>query len=321
MNLEEARQYEGDRAKVSQAIKELYDWHCVITGRGGPNAKEEIEAAHIEHAGQGGDPSTHTVDNIIPVHQDVHEVWHGKRKFFELHNHKIYSVGPIKYEPLDSLRVHANIDGTHKEIPKDWLWFFKAPTVATGETAWQHYQQVLEGRKMAGQGLLVMAEGLSPIKENEEWRDLGYNSWTDFLRSPEVDISERKGNRLVGIYEDLIQQHQLPPERLSKIDQIKLDYMRSVVDEDNKDELLASAESLSREDFRKEIREEKGESLVISCNNCANVVPFEFDMDFDDMQFGTQKFRYCKKHGWLLESMTSQEKKDEAANCKDYTEV
>lgn len=318
---------EGDRQAISEAVKDHYGYHCIVTGRGGPDAREEIEAAHLKHAGLGGDPSQHTFDNVIPVHEDVHKMMHGSGKdHIMLKGHRVsFSHRDIEYTPDEKLVIHALVGGEKQDIPEDWLWFYKRPTPAKAEKAWEHHQMVLEGKKDTVMGIIKMGAGLTPIKQEEEWRDMGYSSWKNYCHSPEVSIGQRTAHRAVKIYDHLVEGLNIEPDRLSGIDQIKLEEITKVADEDNKEQWLAEAQELSREDIRRRVREVKGESLNVSCSNCANTVPFEFDQNFEQVAFGSRVFSYCpfkptSDQGYLVETFDPQEQREIAEDCDMYEE-
>lgn len=147
---------------------------------------------------------------------------------------------------------------------------------------------------------------------------MGHTSWYEYCESPEVSIGTRKADRAVKIYSNLVEKLEIEPERLVDIDQVKLEEVTKVADEDNKDEWLSQAENLSREDLRRNVREIKGESLTRSCSNCARLVPFIFDEDFDEMRFGSRKFSFCPINKYLIETLTPQEQREIAEECDKY---
>lgn len=295
--------------------------NCVITG------SESFEMVHLEHRGQGGDPTKNTVNNILPVRKDLHDLYDGRRKrSVNWNGCTIEDIRFKEWKPREEkLVVEILESGEWKELSQDELWYYKRPTQVKAEEAWQHHQMVLEGKRDIGQGIIKMGAGLTPIKENEEWQSMGYNSWHEYCDSPEVSIGTRKADRAVKIYSKLVEKLEVDPERLTNIDQVKLEEVTKVADENNKDEWLSQAEQLSREDLRRNVREVKGDSLTKSCSNCARTVVFEFDLNFDQLSFGSRQFSYCpvkpsQSQGHLIETYTPQEQREIAENCDKYEE-
>lgn len=313
-----------DRGKFDKKlIEELVKYtgrSCVITG------SETFQIAHLEHRGQGGDPTKNVVENLIPLRKDWHDLYDGRIHQLKWNGMTITDIRFDKWEPKQgNLEISVWSNGSWKSIDKSDLWFYKRPTQVKAEEAWQHHQMVLEGKKDTVMGIIKMGAGLTPIKHNEEWRDMGYTSWRNYCNSPEVSVSMRTANRAIHIYDGLVEGLDIEPDRLAGIDQVKLEEITKVVNEDNKEQWLAEAKELSREDVRKRVREVKGESLNVSCSNCARPVFFEFDRDFDQISFGSRNFSYCpvkpsENKGYLVETHTPQEQREIAENCEMYQE-
>lgn len=315
-----------DRNEFNEELIEQLFQHtgrsCVITG------SETFEIAHIQHRGQGGDPTKNVIENLLPLRKDWHDLYDGRRALIRWKGMKIKYVRFPTWEPREGkLEVEIKVvnSGEWQKIDQNDLWFYKKPTQAKAEEAWQHHQMVLEGKKDTVMGIIKMGAGLTPIKQNEEWRDMGYSSWRNYCNSPEVSVAMRTANRAVKIYDNLVEGLDIEPDKLSGIDQVKLEEITKVVNENNKEQWLAEAKELSREDVRKRVREVKGESLNVSCSNCARPVFFEFDRDFDQISFGSRNFSYCpvkpsENKGYLVETHTPQEQREIAENCEMYQE-
>lgn len=307
-----------------ELIEELLKYtgrNCVITG------SDSFEIVHIEHRGQGGDPSKNVIENLVPMRKDFHDLWEGRRKKpIRWNGMTIKDIKITEWQPQrGKLEVKFKVDGEWKKIDHDELWFYKRPTPDNVGDAWKHHQVVLEAKKDIGRGIIKLGVGLTPIKRNEEWRSLGYESWTDYINSPEVSIPERKANRAVKIYEGLIEGAGAEPERLMGIDQLKLEEITKVADENNKDDWLHDAEELSRDDIRRRVRDVKGESETARCSNCVRPNEFEFDQNFDKIAFGSRVFHYCpykptKKQGYLIETLDPGEQRNIAEECEYYEE-
>lgn len=319
---EEVEVIEGDRAKVSEKVKEMYNWHCVITGQGGPNVKEEIEAAHIEHAGMGGQPSTHTVDNIIPVHFTVHEVWHEKRDYFKIGDRKVVKICDVEYEPLEKLEIEAKIGPAELEskiiknqpcekIPHDLLWFYNMPTEQGAEQAFKYHQQVVNGKETMVEGILMIGEGLYWIRELEGYRDLGHENFTSYLGSPEIGMKRQYAYKFINVYETFGLELSCSPDRLEKIGVNKLYMITDHVDEENVDEMLERAQGNSMSDLDKYLSDDQ---VAPNCKDCINVEKCKLA----NYKQGSSPLHCCsvERHPYIIETMN---KKDgESNSCSEF---
>lgn len=306
---------EGDRSKVSEKVKEMYDWHCIITGQGGPDAQEEIEAAHIDHAGMGGRTSTHTIDNVIPVHYKVHEVWHGQRDYFMVGDHKVTKICDVEYEPFEELVVKAVFNDNPKcrPLPKEWLWFYQRPTEQSAEVAFRYHRMVVNGKETIVAGLLSIGEGLYWIREMDGYHELGYDSFTAYLGSPDVGMSRQYAYSFMKVYETFGLQLPCSPERLEPIGVNKLYMIADHVDEDNVDEMLAMAEGNSMSDLDKYLSD--GQTTP-DCTKCINTT----QADLGNFKQGPNKLHYCALHNhpYIIETLDKESGENNA--CSDFEE-
>jgi hypothetical protein len=95
---------------------------------------------------------------------------------------------------------------------------------------------------------------------------LGYNSFREYADSPEIDITYRNAQRLVGVYEEFVLHREYDTVSLIEIGYSKLDRIKPYVDDKNIDELMASAKTLTRDDLVLYVKERFGQKIKPNIN-------------------------------------------------------
>lgn len=114
--------------------------------------------------------------------------------------------------------------------------------------AWQAHQELKEVRKYATVLFLEQGRLLTLIQSKKHYEMLGFDTFTEYLGSPELSISERSAYRSMGAYRLKIELH-LDEGKMIDAGISKLEMIRPHADENNKDELLNMAATLSRSDL------------------------------------------------------------------------
>lgn len=96
---------------------------------------------------------------------------------------------------------------------------------------------------------LQLGEELYYFCEGEMWLERDCKSFEEYLASPEVNIKRTTAYALKRIYKILVLDLGVPPAGLPGW--TKLDVICSHINEDNKDDLIADASTLTRNDLRK----------------------------------------------------------------------
>ena len=122
-----------------------------------------------------------------------------------------------------------------------------------GYEAWQAHRRIVALRQSAEQTFLELGAELYWFERKKFYQHLDYDTFEAYLASPDVDISRRVAFRIKGIYEDLQLKLKMPPETLLEIGNAKLDMIRPHATEDNVDELLNMASTISKSDLRIEL--------------------------------------------------------------------
>ena len=104
---------------------------------------------------------------------------------------------------------------------------------------------------------LALAEVLYTLKKNNNFKKAvgeGVDSWTQFLALPEINISWKRANFLMQVYDILVVKHGYSEERISRVPTralvLIIPLARKIDDKDVIDSLLDNAEHLSQQDFK-----------------------------------------------------------------------
>lgn len=126
----------------------------------------------------------------------------------------------------------------------------------TNLTPYDRHQNILTLKKAIETCALQLAEELYYFYEDEQFLDLDYVSFSAYLEDPEVNIGVNMGYALKRIYKILILDLKLLPEVMPPW--TKLEVICPHITEENKDKLISDAETLSRSDLKKLMREQYG---------------------------------------------------------------
>ena len=115
--------------------------------------------------------------------------------------------------------------------------------------AWQAHQELKEVRKYATVLFLEQGRLLTVIQSEKHYEMLGYETFTEYLGSPELSISERSAYRSMLAYRLKIEMG-LDEGKMIDAGISKLQMIAPHLEKDNKYELLNMATTLSRGDLR-----------------------------------------------------------------------
>lgn len=127
----------------------------------------------------------------------------------------------------------------------------------TVDDAWQRHRLIIDLRHRAEATFLDLGEQLYWFEEDKQYKDLGYETFNDYIANPEVNIERRVAFMLKGIYKTYILDLKVQPVALLPAGYAKLDKVRPYVTQDNVNDWIAKATSLSRSDLRIELQEQR----------------------------------------------------------------
>lgn len=136
----------------------------------------------------------------------------------------------------------------------------KDPAVV-GAEAFDNYTGILEAKAIVGKGFLHMGRLLKENRDKKFYAPLGYDTFEDFIGSPEVAMSRSMVFDLIRAVEVFIDKLGRPPDELAQVGISKLSAIVPVVEKDP-EEWLSKAKELSRSDLQDEVHEVTGTPVV-----------------------------------------------------------
>ena len=126
-----------------------------------------------------------------------------------------------------------------------------------GDIAHANFMGIVRARNMVGAGFLAMGRLLKDNRDRKYFHVLGYETFEEFLGSPDVTLSRAMAFRLINTVEVFIDKLGRPHEELTAIGIGRLADITPVVEQDP-DEWLGKAQVLSRSDLQDEVSEVTG---------------------------------------------------------------
>jgi len=139
-----------------------------------------------------------------------------------------------------------------------------------------------------------IAQLLYRIREEDMYKAYGYTNFGKYVEE-ELKFGVRKANYLIKIHEKLVKDMGLSTQRLDKIGWSRAKEITGIIDEDNRDEILKDAETLTVEELKVKVRNLKVGSDAVSFHS----VRFTFDNDqLDNIDHALEiASEVCKKAG------------------------
>lgn len=127
------------------------------------------------------------------------------------------------------------------------------------DLAYKLENELRDTKKRLGTGFIEIGRILREIRDNGYYVELGYETITDWLSSPDVSITPAWAYHFIAIYETFILEHKIKMDDLAGIDYTKLRDIVPVVRENPKkiEEWIDKARELRRIDLRRELQEFK----------------------------------------------------------------
>jgi len=119
----------------------------------------------------------------------------------------------------------------------------------TVKEAFENHRYILDLKSRIGGDLLRLASLLIISHDNQYYRTLGYDTWEEYLGTPEISMSRFFAFKLMKVYEIWVNKFNVSPAKLD-IDIEKL-YLTSIIaTNENYEEILEQARNLSRSDVK-----------------------------------------------------------------------
>ena len=149
--------------------------------------------------------------------------------------------------------------------------------------AYSYYENIKTARQKLGEYYLDLGYFLKEMKERKLYRYLGeggYETWNQFLASPEISIKYVTAEVYIQVYRYYVEGLKLPKAEIIAIPLNQLNIMRTKLDklpsQDAKLEMIEKAKTLGYSDFQKEMVDSglaKPQKLRVShCRKCEKMV-------------------------------------------------
>lgn len=149
--------------------------------------------------------------------------------------------------------------------------------------AFTFYEQIKLAKHRIGEMYLEIGWLLREMKKKKLYKHLGdggYDTWKQFLASPEIKIKYTTAEVYIKIYEYYIEELKLPKMEIAEIPLNQLNIMRTKLDKlpdyESKLEMIEKAKVLGYSDFKKEMIEsglKSPDKINISrCGTCGKLV-------------------------------------------------
>lgn len=142
------------------------------------------------------------------------------------------------------------------------------PSAERANIAFELEKKLIGLKQTVARNFLEIGKVLKQIRDDGLFQDLGYSTTTEWLKSPEISLSERWAWAAISIYETFVEKLKMDFEEVAKIDYSKLYEISSLVRNNPEDaeKWIDAAKSMRKIDLRREIQEHKiseQEKLVV----------------------------------------------------------
>ena len=140
--------------------------------------------------------------------------------------------------------------------------------------AFENHRYILDLKSRIGEDLLRLALLLKNSYDNKYYKTLGYDTWEEYLGTPEISISRFWAYKLIKVYETWVEKFGVEPAKLD-IDLEKLFLTIKKATKENYEEVLEQARNLSRSDVKQLMsgKEYKFERYkMVTCPFCGGEV-------------------------------------------------
>lgn len=155
---------------------------------------------------------------------------------------------------------------------------------APAERAHEVQEQIKTGCAAIRTLWVALAGYLYEFFGKRMWKELGYETFTEWLATPEIDLGRTQVYALVEAYRELVVERGVDPEQLGLIDVTKIAVVLPAIRSGEVDlaEALADCESMSRSDLREKYGqqlpektggggESKGRRELVQCEQCGRM--------------------------------------------------
>ena len=135
------------------------------------------------------------------------------------------------------------------------------------DEAFSNHQLIIKIKQSITKDFWNLAIMLKISRDRKYYRTLGYETFEEYLGTPEISLSRAYVYKLIKNYELWVQKYHVSPAKLQGIDSEKLYLVGTQITKTNYEEWLERAKVLSRSDIRGLIKGEEYEYKV-TCPFC-----------------------------------------------------
>ncbi len=149
------------------------------------------------------------------------------------------------------------------------------------DLAFNLHQEILNLKRNIETQFLQMGALLKRIRDERLYETLSYETFEEYIAQPELALNRSTVYKIIGVYEDFGMCNQLDID-IAEIGYAKLDRIRQFKDQEDFEEWVYKAKTLSLSDLSLEIREKKGKEgeivirkiIQIVCPNCGKAFDY-----------------------------------------------
>ena len=135
------------------------------------------------------------------------------------------------------------------------------------DEAFNNHQIIIKIKQSITKNFWNLAVMLKINRDRKYYKTLGYETFEEYLGTPEISLSRSYVYKLIKNYELWVQKYNVSPAKLEGIDSEKLYLAGTLATKNNYEEWLEKAKALSRSDIRGLIKGEDYEYKV-TCPFC-----------------------------------------------------
>lgn len=170
--------------------------------------------------------------------------------------------------------------------------------IQKAEDAYQVHQNIVVAKRNLTGSFLRLAYLLKIANDNKIHKRLGYETWEQYLATPEVSVSVSTASRLINIWKEFILKYHIETAELTRIDLSKLyevlPVVRGLKSKKEVKDWLTKAKELGIQDLRIEKKEFLGGVDTENCEHSWTLI----------------EYYRCSKCGLIVRHLDEKEKKN-----------
>jgi NAD-dependent DNA ligase len=139
------------------------------------------------------------------------------------------------------------------------------------------HDKIIELKKSIETSFIKMGGFLKLVRDNKLYKEKGCETFEEYLGIPELGLNRSTVYSIIGVWEDFVESGQPDIEEIAEIGYTKLDRIRQFKNDDDFEEWIYKAKTLSLSDLGAEIRETKNPEkteikksviMEVTCPHC-----------------------------------------------------